>query len=76
MLVPYPPGIPVFLPGLKISQDMIDMVQEAMRTGGRHDVHGLFSEDGSCRVRVVKGEKAETAADLDDLVNKIDRRET
>jgi arginine decarboxylase len=56
MLVPYPPGVPVFLPGLRITADMIAMVQSIIRQGQIHDVHGILAEDGVCSLRVVKGD--------------------
>ncbi len=42
MLVPYPPGIPVFLPGLRITRPMIDLVESVLRSGGPQAVHGSF----------------------------------
>ncbi len=41
-LVPYPPGIPVFIPGLRITSAMIDLIHEVIRTEGPAAVHGLF----------------------------------
>ncbi len=42
LLVPYPPGIPIFIPGLRISRPMIDLVQRVIDRDGPHAVHGLF----------------------------------
>lgn len=42
MLVPYPPGIPIFLPGLRIEQNMVDYVNRVVRDHGASEVHGLF----------------------------------
>ena len=42
MLVPYPPGIPVFLPGLRITRPMIDLIKDVIATEGPGAVHGLF----------------------------------
>ncbi len=41
-LVPYPPGIPVFLPGLRITDEMVRLVEEVIASEGSNAVHGLF----------------------------------
>ncbi len=41
-LVPYPPGIPVFIPGLRITAEMVDLVRHVIETEGVQAVHGLF----------------------------------
>jgi len=41
-LVPYPPGIPVFVPGLRITEAMVDLVKGVIATEGVKAVHGLF----------------------------------
>ena len=41
-LVPYPPGIPVFIPGLRITKAMIQLVRDVIATDGADAVHGLF----------------------------------
>ena len=63
MLVPYPPGIPVLLPGLEISQEMIDLVAEVIAAGGPHDVHGIFEHSGEYYVKVMRDDELERAAD-------------
>ncbi len=45
-LVPYPPGIPVFIPGLKITKDMIRLVEDVIASEGPGAVHGLFCRGG------------------------------
>jgi arginine decarboxylase len=52
-LVPYPPGIPVFLPGLRITASMVDLIQEAVRSDGPDAVHGLFTRNGQNYVEVL-----------------------
>ncbi len=42
LLVPYPPGIPVFIPGLVITRPMIDLILDVIRREGKDAVHGLF----------------------------------
>ena len=43
LLVPYPPGIPVFLPGLRITRPMIALIEDVIATEGANAVHGLFT---------------------------------
>lgn len=45
-LVPYPPGIPVFIPGLRISKAMIRLVRDVIAADGPGAVHGLFCRGG------------------------------
>lgn len=42
LLVPYPPGIPVFIPGLVITQPMIRVILSVLEREGPEAVHGLF----------------------------------
>lgn len=53
MLVPYPPGIPVFLPGLKITRPMIDLINDVIATEGVAAVHGLFAHGKRVYVEVL-----------------------
>ena len=41
-LVPYPPGIPIFIPGLKITKSMVKLVESVIAAEGPNAVHGLF----------------------------------
>ena len=45
-LVPYPPGIPVFIPGLRITKPMIRLIHDVIATDGAGAVHGLFCRGG------------------------------
>ncbi|MBR5548962.1 MAG: hypothetical protein IKU71_04450 [Kiritimatiellae bacterium] len=45
-LVPYPPGIPVFVPGLRITEAMVSLVKGVIETEGVAAVHGLFCRGG------------------------------
>ena len=54
LLVPYPPGIPVFLPGLTITRPMIDIVQAVADTEGPDAVHGLFVRGKKYYVEVIR----------------------
>ena len=44
--MPYPPGVPVFLPGLRISKAMVQLVKGVIATDGVDTVHGLFCRGG------------------------------
>ena len=54
LLVPYPPGIPVFLPGLMITRPMIELVRNAADSEGPDAVHGLFVRGRRYYVEVVR----------------------
>ena len=45
-LVPYPPGIPVFMPGLRITKAMIRLIHDVIASDGPEAVHGLFCRGG------------------------------
>lgn len=45
-LVPYPPGIPVFVPGLRITAAMVELVRGVIASEGVAAVHGLFCRGG------------------------------
>ena len=45
-LVPYPPGIPVFIPGLRITKEMVKLIEGVIATEGVAAVHGLFCRGG------------------------------
>ena len=45
-LVPYPPGVPVFIPGLRITKAMIQLIKSVIATEGVAAVHGLFCRGG------------------------------
>ncbi|NLE54393.1 MAG: aminotransferase class I/II-fold pyridoxal phosphate-dependent enzyme [Lentisphaerae bacterium] len=54
LLVPYPPGIPVFMPGLMITRAMIDLVRNVADSEGPDAVHGLFVRGHQYFVEVVR----------------------
>lgn len=45
-LVPYPPGIPVFIPGLRITKSMVKLIEGVIAAEGPAAVHGLFCRGG------------------------------
>jgi len=56
-LVPYPPGIPLFLPGLQITRPMIDIVRSVAEKEGADSVHGLFERNGEFYVEVIRDDE-------------------
>ena len=57
LLVPYPPGIPVFIPGLQITAQMVSLVRRVIDTEGADAVHGLFVKDGKHCVEVLRDDE-------------------
>ena len=45
-LVPYPPGVPVLIPGLRVTKAMIRLVRDVIAMDGADAVHGLFCRGG------------------------------
>ena len=41
-LVPYPPGVPVFIPGVRVTEAMVRLVSDVIEREGPGAVHGLF----------------------------------
>jgi arginine/lysine/ornithine decarboxylase len=56
-LVPYPPGIPLFLPGLRITRPMIEIVRSVAEKEGADSVHGLFERNGEYYVEVIRDDE-------------------
>jgi arginine decarboxylase len=54
MIVPFPPGIPIFLPGFRITDEMIKRVSDVIGTGGVQQVHGVLEDGGKFYVKVMK----------------------
>jgi arginine/lysine/ornithine decarboxylase len=65
LLVPYPPGIPVFLPGLTITRPMIEIVKTVADTEGADSVHGLFVRSKKYFVEVIRSDEADKVHWLD-----------
>ena len=67
LLVPYPPGIPLFLPGMKITREMIEIINTVTRFEGLDGVHGLFSKNGGRYVEVIREEELKQLKPLPQL---------
>ncbi len=51
MVVPYPPGIPVLLPGIRIKQPAIDFIKNEINEGS--EVHGIITHNSKYYIKVV-----------------------
>lgn len=60
-IVPYPPGIPVLVPGQEISADILDFLARMQAGSDDKEIHGL-TPDGSIRV-LSTAEQAELSAE-------------
>jgi arginine decarboxylase len=52
-VVPYPPGIPVLVPGQAISRDVLLFLLDLHRAEGGVELHGVSRRDGRLMLRVV-----------------------
>lgn len=51
-LVPYPPGIPVLVPGQRISEDVLHYLLDLYHADSGIELHGLMKHDGRPMLRV------------------------
>jgi arginine decarboxylase len=56
-IVPYPPGIPVLVPGQVIEPTIVAYLVRLLQTQKSIDLHGLALVDGELHVRVLKVEE-------------------
>jgi arginine decarboxylase len=56
-IVPYPPGIPVLVPGQLITRDVAEYVANLLRSQKRMEMHGIVHEGYIPCVRVLKPEE-------------------
>jgi len=54
-VVPYPPGIPVLVPGQRISRDIAVFLCDLYNAQSGIEIHGLVEHDGQPCLRVVQG---------------------
>jgi arginine/lysine/ornithine decarboxylase len=60
-VVPYPPGIPVLVPGQRISEDVLDFLLQLLRDDSEMELHGLVRLDNGPVLRVVADARAAIA---------------
>jgi arginine decarboxylase len=53
-IVPYPPGIPVLVPGQLIDMNIVQYLARLLRTQKSIEVHGLAEADGEFQLRVLR----------------------
>ena len=53
LIVPYPPGIPVLIPGLRITKAMILLIRTILKQAGAEAVHGLFIRGKKVMIEVL-----------------------
>ncbi len=57
-VVPYPPGIPVLVPGQVITRDIAEYLAGLLRSQKRMEIHGVVHEGYQPCVRVLKPAEA------------------
>jgi arginine/lysine/ornithine decarboxylase len=55
MVTPFPPGIPVIVPGIRVNESMIRLVENAIDEGGLEAVHGIYHRGATTMIDVVSG---------------------
>ncbi|WP_036666410.1 aminotransferase class I/II-fold pyridoxal phosphate-dependent enzyme [Paludibacterium yongneupense] len=58
-IVPYPPGIPVLVPGQQIDMSIVLYLARLLRTQKSMEIHGLAEVDGEFHVRVLRADEME-----------------
>jgi len=61
-IVPYPPGIPVLVPGQVVATEIIAFLTRLMRTQRSIEMHGLATQDGELCLRVLRLNELEALA--------------
>jgi arginine decarboxylase len=64
-IVPYPPGIPVLVPGQVITANIVDYLGDLLRSTKRVEMHGVVHEGYVPCVRVLKREEEKGLKRLD-----------
>ena len=54
-VVPYPPGIPVLVPGQRISEEIATFLCDLFRANAGIEIHGLVTQGDAPCLRVVRG---------------------
>src|SRR5258706_10017541 len=63
-IVPYPPGIPVLVPGQLITSKIVDYVANLLRSQKRMEMHGIVHEGYAPCIRVLKPDEEKSLARL------------
>jgi len=73
MITPFPPGIPVVIPGIRISASMIALVENAIDQGGLDSVHGIYRHNRNNLMDVVPSDEVEVEDEVAEKIGKINR---
>ncbi|MCA3226733.1 MAG: aminotransferase class I/II-fold pyridoxal phosphate-dependent enzyme [Burkholderiales bacterium] len=63
-IVPYPPGIPVLVPGQLITDDIVEYLIRYLRVQNKVELHGVVYQGYFPSIRVVSGDDARRLASL------------
>jgi hypothetical protein len=58
-IVPYPPGIPVLVPGQVVAPEIVSFLARIMRTQKSIEMHGLADDGGEPCLRVLRPSELE-----------------
>lgn len=64
LIVPYPPGIPVLIPGLKITKPMIQLIRTILQQEGAEAIHGLFIRGKQVMIEVLNRDEEDRVCRL------------
>ena len=64
MVTPYPPGIPVLVPGQLITDDIVEYLIRYLRVQNKVELHGVVYQGYFPSIRVVSGDDARRLASL------------
>lgn len=67
LIAPYPPGIPVLLPGLRITKPMIELILDVIKTDGPNAVHGLFVRGAKYYIEVLNKDEESKVLSISQL---------
>lgn len=65
LVVPYPPGIPILVPGAAIREAHVELIKELSKEGSE-SVHGIVDKDGQYYVEVMTMHAAERAMNTEE----------
>lgn len=72
MVVPYPPGIPMILPGMRISENVVADISARLGEE-KEEIHGILRRDSEARIRVLsKAEEEKLSKKRPELKEKFE----
>ena len=73
-IVPYPPGIPVLVPGQEISAQIVQFLQQLLQGQNTTEIHGLIFRSDEPMLRVVREDVVRALAAASPAANSADPR--